>query len=484
MYQEGDKEVDNLEQNIRLLVKEVVNKISQENHESQESQLSDWNVKGVFKNIDEAVQAAQIAHRELIGMTLEIRRAMIQKMRDTVIENLKVISQMAVDETTMGRLEDKMQKNKLAALRTPGVEDLQSVSYTDDHGLTLVERAPYGVVGAITPSTNPTETIINNSIGMISGGNSVVFNPHPGAKQVSCYIVTLLNEASINAGGPQNLICTVANPTIESAQGLMNHPNIDLLVVTGGPAVVKVAMKSSKKTIAAGPGNPPCVVDETADIVKAGRDIVNGASFDNNIVCICEKEILAVESIADQLKAEMKKNGAYELSKDEIDLVTNLVISDPGRLYHEGAANKKYVGKNADVIARDVGLAVPKETRLLLCEVDCNHPLVWTEQLMPVIPLVRVKNVDVAIDLAVSCEHGFRHTAMMHSKNIEKLSLMAKVMNCSIFIKNGPCYSGLGHEGAGFPSFTIASPTGDGLTRARTFTRERRCTLVDYFRIV
>ena len=476
--------MDNLEQNIRLLVKEVIKKIGQESQESQEPQASDWSVKGVFENINEAVQAAQIAHRELVGMTLETRRAMIQKMRDTVCKNLEIISRMAVDETGMGRLEDKIQKNKLAALRTPGVEDLQSVSYTDDHGLTLVERAPYGVVGAITPSTNPTETIINNSIGMISGGNSVVFNPHPGAKQVSCYTVTLLNEAIINAGGPPNLICTVATPTIESAQGLMDHPNVALLVVTGGPAVVKVAMKSSKKAIAAGPGNPPCVVDETADIIKAGRDIVNGASFDNNIVCICEKEILAVESIADQLKAEMKKNGAYELNKDEIDLVTNLVIAEPGRLYHEGAANKKYVGKNANIIARDIGLAIPEETRLLLCEVDCNHPLVWTEQLMPVIPLVRMRNVDAAIDLAVSCEHGFRHTAMMHSKNIEKLSRMARVMNCSIFIKNGPCYSGLGHGGAGYPSFTIASPTGDGLTRARTFTRERRCTLVDYFRIV
>jgi acyl-CoA reductase-like NAD-dependent aldehyde dehydrogenase len=319
---------------------------------------------------------------------------------------------------------------------------------------------------------------------MVAGGNAVVFNPHPVAKRCSCIAISLLNDAIVNAGGPQNLITAVAEPTIQSAQALMKHPQIDLLVVTGGPAVVKVAMNSGKKVIAAGPGNPPCVVDETADIEKAGRDIVNGASFDNNIVCICEKEVLVVASVADRLKQAMKNNDAYELTKEQIDAITKLVIDKPGGPGDEGAANKKYVGKTAQVIARDIGLTLPKSVKLLLCEVGREHPLVWTEQLMPVLPLVRMKNVDDAIDLAVECEHGFRHTAMMHSLNIAKLSRMAKLMNCSIFVKNGPCYSGLGQGGAGFTSFTIASPTGDGLTRARTFTRERRCTLVDYFRIV
>jgi acyl-CoA reductase-like NAD-dependent aldehyde dehydrogenase len=191
-----------------------------------------------------------------------------------------------------------------------------------------------------------------------------------------------------------------------------------------------------------------------------------------------------VDSVADKLKEEMQNNGAFELSAQEIEKVTGLVISDPGKRGHEGAANKDYIGKNASVIARDIGLNVPDTTRLLLCEVDIEHPLVWTEQLMPVMPLVRVKDVDEAIDLAVESEHGFRHTAIMHSLNIAKLSKMAKLMNCSIFIKNGPSYAGLGYGGAGFASFTIASPTGEGVTKASTFTRERRCTLVDYFRII
>jgi len=473
--------VEILEQNIRQLVEHVVKEL---NIGEIPPESDNGGRSGIFSDIQNAITAAKIAHQELMKLTLETRKAIIKSMRETILEHNELLSRKAMEETGLGYWRNKLTKHELVALKTPGVEDLQAISYTDDHGMTLIERSPYGVIAAIIPCTNPSTTVVNNSIGMIAGGNSVVFNPHPIAKNVSCMTISLLNEAIVNAGGPRNLLTAIAEPTIESAQALMKHPNIDLLVVTGGPAVVKVAMNSGKKVIAAGPGNPPCVVDETADIKKAGKDIVNGASFDNNIVCICEKEVLVVASVADRLKQEMKRNGAYELNKEQIAKITKLVIADPGRPGHEGAANKKYVGKRAHVIAKDIGLTVPESTKLLLCEVGREHPLVWTEQLMPVIPLVRLSNVDEAIDLAVECEHGFRHTAMMHSLNIAKLSKMAKLMNCSIFVKNGPCYSGLGQGGAGFTSFTIASPTGDGLTRARTFTRERRCTLVDYFRIV
>ncbi|UCF99911.1 MAG: aldehyde dehydrogenase EutE [Spirochaetaceae bacterium] len=439
---------------------------------------------GVFPDIDGAIRAARGAHNELMARTLDTRRKMIAAMRQGVLRNLERLADLAVKETGMGRREDKVLKNRVAAEMTPGVEDLRPVTFSDDHGLTLVERAPYGVVGSITPSTNPTETIINNAIGMISAGNAVVFNPHPSAKGVSAFTIGFLNQAVTSAGGPPNLLCTVAEPTIQSAQSLFEHAEIDLLVVTGGPGVVRAAMKSQKKVIAAGPGNPPCVVDETADLIKAGRDIVSGTSFDNNIICIDEKEILAVDSIADALKEELRKNGAYELNRSQVDAVTKLVIADPGKPGHEGAANKEFVGKDASLIARAIGVTAPADTRILLCEVDADHPLVWTEQLMPVIPLVRCRDADAAIDLAVACEHGFRHTAVMHSRNIEKLSRMAKIMNCSLFVKNGSAYNGLGFGGAGFTSWTIASPTGDGLTRATTFSRERRCALIDYFRIV
>ncbi|MBI9108086.1 MAG: aldehyde dehydrogenase EutE [Spirochaetales bacterium] len=441
-------------------------------------------VPGIYTDINKAVYEASLAFKVFRETSLETRNAMIKAMRAAAIDNSGRLARLTVEETGMGRYEDKVNKIKLAAEMTPGVEDLQPVSYSGDHGLTLTEKAPYGVIGAIAPSTNPTETIINNAISMLAAGNAVVFNPHPAAKKVSVLTVGLLNEAIERAGGPANLITTIEEPTIESAQMLMKHPLINLLTVTGGPAVVAQAQSSNKKVIAAGPGNPPVVVDETADIDKAARDIVAGTGFDNNIVCICEKELLVVRQIADSLKAAMKKYGAWELDSAQIKAVTKLVIDRPGRRGDEGAVNKKWVGKDAAVIAREIGLEVPENTRILLCEVDESHPLVWTEQLMPVIPLVRVENVDRAIELAVECEHGFRHSASMHSTNISKLSKMAKVIDCSLFVKNGSNFNGMGFGGTGYTSFTIASPTGEGFTRARDFTRERRCVLVDNFRIV
>jgi acyl-CoA reductase-like NAD-dependent aldehyde dehydrogenase len=439
---------------------------------------------GVFPTIDAAVAAAAAAQRELIGLPLEGRRRIVDAIRQAVLRDNGSLCAEAIAETGFGNFKDKHAKNVLAATKTPGVEDVEPSAYSDEHGLTLVERAPWGVIGAITPVTNPIATITSNSIGMIAAGNSVVFNVHPGAKGISNRLVGLLNDAIIGAGGPSNLLCAVAAPTIESAGELMKHPGIALLVVTGGPGVVKAAMASGKKAICAGPGNPPCVVDATADLAKAGRDIVAGASFDNNVVCVCEKEVLAVDAIADRLKAEMKANGAYELSGGQIEAVTKIALSKDAQPGKSTPPNKDMVGKDAAVIARAAGIEVPQGTKLLLMEVPADHPMVWSEQLMPVLPLVRMRSVDEAIDFAVRVEHGFRHSAMMHSHDIANLSRMARLMNCSIFVKNGPCFAGLGQGGAGYTSFTIASPTGEGITRARTFTRERRCTMVDYFRIV
>lgn len=320
---------------------------------------------------------------------------------------------------------------------------------------------------------------------MIAAGNSIVFGPHPGAKVASQTMIQILNRAITGVGGPANLMVALREPTIETAGAMMRHPKVRLLVVTGGPGVVKAAMQSGKKVVAAGPGNPPVVVDETADISRAGKMIVEGASFDNNIVCVCEKEIFAVEKIADQLKSELIKNGAYEINKEQTEALTGIVIAKlPGPGDEEGAANKKFVGRPAKTILKEIGITVGDEIKIILAEVDAHHPLVLVEQLMPVIPFVRVPDVDTAIALAIEVEHGYRHSMYMYSSNVGKLSKMARECNASIFVKNGPCYSGLGFGGQGYTSFSIASPTGEGLTKASDFTRERRCVLIDYFRIV
>ncbi|MBF0407478.1 MAG: aldehyde dehydrogenase EutE [Candidatus Riflebacteria bacterium] len=435
--------------------------------------------KGIFNTVEEAIASAREAQKKLMTLPLSVRKAMIDNMRRRALEKVDELSRVAVEETGYGRIEDKVQKNKLAINKTPGLEDLYPVSYSGDHGLTVVEQAPYGVIGAITPSTNPSETVICNSIGMIAAGNSVVFGPHPAAAKVSQLAISILNDAVIEAGGPANLMTGVAKPSIEAGQALMNHPEVRLLVVTGGPAVVAAAAKSGKKYVAAGPGNPPVVVDETANLRKAAHDIVSGATLDNNILCIAEKEIIVVEQVADELKKYLVEAGSYEASPREIAQLEKTVL-DP----KTHGPNRKFIGKNASFILDAIGVRVPDSIRMILCETAPDHPFVLEELLMPVVPFVRVRDVFSAVDLAVKVEHGYNHTAIMHSKNLDNLHLMATRCNCSIFVKNGPSYAGLGFGGEGFTTFTIASPTGEGLTSARTFTRQRRCVLVDHFRIV
>jgi acyl-CoA reductase-like NAD-dependent aldehyde dehydrogenase len=438
----------------------------------------------LFPDVDGAVAAAQQAFEQLQALPLEVRESMISQIRRLSRENAQILAYEAWEETGMGRYEDKIQKNLLNANKMPGTEFLQSSSWTGDRGLTLVEWAPYGLIGAIIPSTNPTSTVICNTIAMVAAGNAVIFNAHPGAKSCSNHAVQLMNEAIIEGGGPANLVSGIAEPTIETAQAIMSHKGIRVLTVTGGIAVVRAAMASGKRAICAGPGNPPVVVDETADLEQAGRDVVFGASFDNNIICTDEKTLIAVDSIADELKQVMARYGAYELNSDQLDLLMHVIYEEvppPGR---HGTMNKALIGKNANVILREIGIEVGDEARLILADVPNDHPLVWSEQMMPVFPLTRVRNAEDGIQLAKDSEHGFRHTAVIHSKNIDNMSRMARVMDSSIFVKNGPSLAGLGHGGEGFCSFTIASPTGEGLTNPRSFSRIRRCTLVDAFRIV
>ncbi|MBI3182992.1 MAG: aldehyde dehydrogenase EutE [Myxococcales bacterium] len=433
--------------------------------------------QGIFDDLDGACAAATAAQAIWDKTSLAVRDRVIEAMRETTRKHVEELASRAVEETGLGNAKDKVSKNLLCADRTPGTEILRPIAYSGDHGLTIVERAPFGVIGAITPSTNPTETIINNGIGMVAGGNAVVFNVHPSAKRVSAFHVQRLNEAIVAAGGPENLLCCLGEPTIDSAQALMKHPSVRLLVVTGGPAVVRAAMNSGKRAIAAGPGNPPVVVDETAHLEKAARDLVDGAALDNNIVCIVEKEVFAVAQIADRLKKLMAENGAFEVTGPAIHRLEKLVVQ-------EGHPSRDWVGKDATKIADAAGIKAPKGTRLLFAEVDATHPFVQAELLMPVIGFCRLPTVEDCIAAAVQAEHCFGHTAVMHSTSLDNLHAMARVINTSIFVKNGPSYAGLGMTGEGYTSFTIASPTGEGLTTAVSFTRERRCTLKDYFRIV
>lgn len=479
-----DQEIEQIARKITADIRGGVAPVSESPASGDRQSTSVWaGALGVFDTVSEAVTAAGIAQRQFAALKLVQRATILEAMRATMRENESVLAKAAHEETGFGRYEDKVMKNRLVTNKTPGLEDLAPIATTGDFGLTLVEPAPFGVIGAITPVTNPTSTIINNSIGMLAAGNSVVFNVHPYAKNCCMQTIALLNKAIVAAGGPANVVSGVGNPTIESAQELMKHPGVRLVVVTGGGDVVRAAMNSGKRAICAGPGNPPVVVDETADIDQAAYDIVMGASTDNNIICTDEKEVIAVASIADRLIASMGRQGAYVMPRERLGELEKVVFTEIKAPRTKSWIDKKLIGKNASVILAKMGISVPDSLRLVVVEVDENHPLIWTEQMMPVMPVVRVANADRAIDLAVEAEGGNRHTAVMHSKNLDNLSRMAKECDCSIFVKNGRSQAGLGLDGEGYCSFTIASPTGEGLTGPRSFSRWRRCSLVGAFRI-
>ncbi|MDF2676972.1 MAG: Aldehyde dehydrogenase family [Bacillota bacterium] len=435
---------------------------------------------GIFDDMEEAIEAAYIAQKNYMSCSISEREKYIKAIRDVILkkENLELISKLGAEETGMGKYEHKIIKNRLAATKTPGTEDLITEAMTGDNGITLVELSPYGVIGAITPTTNPSETIICNSIGMLSAGNSVVFGAHPRAKGVSVLTVKLINKALEEVGAPANLVTTVYEPSVKNSNILMNHEKVKMIVATGGPEIVKTVMSTGKKAIGAGAGNPPVVVDETADIEQAAIDIIDGCSFDNNLPCIAEKEVIAVEQIADYLIFNMKKSGAYEI-KDNVVLkeLEKLVLNE------NNGPNKDFVGKSAIYILEKLGINADSDIKAIIMETSKDHPFVQNELMMPILPIVRAANVDEAIDIAIEAEHGNRHTAIMHSKNVDKLTKMAKLIQTTIFVKNGPSYAGIGVGGEGYTTFTIAGPTGEGLTSAKFFARKRRCVLVDGFHI-
>ena len=470
------------EAEIRQVVSQVLNNL-------QSAPTSNWDATqyggrklvGIYDDMNDAIDAANGGYKAVRAMSVEQREKIITEIRRLTREEAPIMAALGVAETGMGRVEHKKAKHLLVADKTPGTEDIVSTAKTGDNGLTLIEMAPFGVVGAITPSTNPSETVICNSIGMIAAGNGVVFNPHPNAIATSNYAVDLVNRASRNAGGPEVLVCSMKKPTLDSAAIMQSHPLIRLLVCTGGPGVVKAVLSSGKKAIGAGAGNPPVIVDDTADIKKAGKDIIDGCTFDNNLPCIAEKEVFAFKNIADELISVMLKNGAYLIDADQANKLASIVLVD--KTDKKGnvrkIVNRDCVGRDADVLLEKIGIKVSKEIRCIICETDFGHPFVQEELMMPILGVVRAKDFKDAVEKAVWLEHGNRHSAHIHSKNVDRITEYARAMDTAILVKNGPSYAALGFGGEGYPTFTICSRTGEGLTSAKSFTKSRRCVMVD-----
>ena len=437
---------------------------------------------GVYEQMNDAVEAAHRSFEKLREQGVSARKKAIAVIRRMCVSKAQEWGTLEFNETKIGRLDHKIEKLKICGDLVPGVEMLERMAFSGDFGLTIIDFAPWGVIGAITPSTHSVPTLTGNAINMIAAGNAVVYNTHPGAANCATVAIRGYNEAIFQETGISDLLTTVVKPTIGTFDEMCKHPAVKLLCVTGGPAVVAAAMKTGKRAICAGPGNPPVVVDETADIKSAAMSIIQGGGYDNNLLCIGEKEVFVVDSVADKLIAELKNAGAVQLDAGQIEALTKkaFIFSEgKGGGCPHASVNRDLIGRDAAVLAQSIGLNVPPATQLLFGETSASHLFVEEEQMMPFVPIVRVPNVDAAIEAAIYAEHGYKHTAIMHSQNIRNLTRMAQTVDTTLFIKNGPSMTGLGLGGEGFLSFSIATPTGEGVTTPMTFTRSRRCVMVE-----
>lgn len=437
---------------------------------------------GVYEDMNAAVEAAQRSFEKLRAGGMTARKKAIAVIRKLCVQKAKEWGEIEFNETKIGRLDHKIEKLSICGELVPGVEMIDRMAFSGDSGLTVIDYAPWGVIGAITPSTHSVPTLTGNAINMIAAGNAVTYNTHPSAAKCAAIAVREYNQAIAKETGITDLLTTVVKPTLETFDALCKHPHVKLLCVTGGPAVVAAAMKTGKRAVCAGPGNPPVVVDETADLDAAARAIIQGASYDNNLLCIGEKEVFVVASVADKLLEALHKAGAVQLNAQQIEALAEKAFVFPqgkGAGCPHPVVNRDLVGRDAAVLAKAIGLDIPASTQLLFGETKADHIFVDEEQMMPFIPVVRVPDVDAAIAEAIKAEHGYKHTGVMHSQNIRNLTKMAQEIDTTLFIKNGPCMTGLGLGGEGFLSFSIATPTGEGVTTPMTFTRSRRCVMVE-----
>ena len=440
---------------------------------------------GVFQDAKEACSAAQESYLLLKQKGIAARRKVEEIIKTLSTKNAEAWGKLEFEETKIGRLDHKIEKLQIIKL-VPGVDWLHPDGHSGDHGITLEEYTPFGVIGAVTPSTHSVPTLSANVVNIVAAGNAVVFNPHPSAARCAAHAVRVYNEAIYRETGIENIACVVENPTLESFDVICRHESIRLLLITGGPAVVKAAMQTGKRAICAGPGNPPVLVDDTCCLKRAAKAIIAGAAYDNNLLCIGEKEVFVLDHVADQLMAQLSENGAAKLNAAQLDRLTKAAFTfkegQGGGCAH-ASVNKDFIGKDPAVLAQAAGVHLPVGTQLLFAETQADHPFVEEEQMMPFLPIVRVKSIEEGIEHSLKAEHGYKHTSIIHSHDVENMTAMARALDTTIFVKNGSSMAGVGLGGEGYLSFSIATPTGEGVTNPRTFTRVRRCVMVDQLRI-
>lgn len=393
--------------------------------------------------------------------------AILKNIIKCVEANAYYLANMAVEETGFGKLEDKAYKNYAASsLLYDEIKDYKTSGILDFDEKNRVFRVaePMGLVLGITPSTNPTSTIIYKSIISIKSRNAIVFAPHPSAKRCSMEAAELVRKAAVEAGAPEHIIGCVAHPTLEATNELMHSKDIAIIIATGGPGMVKAAYSSGNPAIGVGAGNSPAYIEKTADVKKAIANIIASKTFDNGTICASEQAIICEESNKNEVLKELRNQGCYLMSKEETDKVCDIIFKGNSKGCNP-IMNPSFVGQPAYKIAKAAGISVPKETKILVgpqVGVGVGNPLSF-EKLTTVIGFYVVKDWEEACALSIKLlQNGIGHTMSLHTSDPDMIFRFSSKPASRILINTGGSQGGTGIS-TGLPiAFTLGCGTDGG----------------------
>jgi acetaldehyde dehydrogenase (acetylating) len=439
----------------------------------------DYDLQSVQETRNLARQA-KLAQAELAKFNSEQIDKIICNMVKVAEENAVSLAKLAVEETGFGKVEDKTFKNQFASTELyKFIKPMQTIGIiNDDQVNKVIEIAePVGLLMGIVPSTNPTSTAIYKSIIAIKSRNGIVFSPHPSALKCTLQAAKLMNDAAVAAGAPANIIGCISKPSMKATNELMHCDEVDMIIATGGTAMVKAAYSAGKPALGVGPGNVPCFIERTADIAKAVKNVITSKTFDYGTICASEQAVIVEECMRDQVIEEFKRQGGYFMTAEETDKVAK-------HLFVRGhAMSAKMVGRSAEYIASGAGVSIPAGTKVLLGEqqgVGEGYPLSY-EKLTTVLAFYTVKDWQEACELSIKLLNngGVGHSLSIHTNNPEMALKFAAKPVFRILVNTPSTQGGVGVSTGLAPAFTLGcgtwggSATSDNVTPMHLINRKR-----------
>ena len=410
-----------------------------------------------IQEVRHLIQRAKVAQQKLALMSQEQIDTIVKVVAKASYDQRERLAKMAAEETGFGKWQDKVLKNALASKGIlEEIKDMRTVGILreDKENKVIEVGVPVGVVAGLIPSTNPTSTVMYKALIALKGGNSIVFSPHPHAAKSINETVEIIKKAAVSAGCPEGAVSVIQRVSIEATNELMKHKDTNLILATGGNAMVKAAYSSGTPAIGVGPGNGPAFIEKTADVPKAVRQILDSKTFDNGVICASEQSIIVEEEMKEKVVEEFKRQGAYFVPKEDAKKLGNFIILP------SGAMNPKMVGKTPQVSAKLAGISVPDDARVLIADgegVGKQYPYSM-EKLAPVLGFYTVKTWEEACELSIRILHheGAGHTLAIHTQNENIVREFALRKPVSRLLVNTPAaLGGVGATTGLFPAFTL-----------------------------